>query len=132
MEVDVPEGDQVPKGTQPVGFTGKPQLIKELDWDSSDEVSNILGHEIIGRFVIVLYIMYTVSQTKGFWVWDVFNFNFIVSDNSNAALRTVSSDLETDSTVSVNMFISFKHGYILQQSHTLLTSSGVLRQTSET
>lgn len=47
MEVDVPEGDQVPKGTQPVGFTGKLQLIKCLYWDLTDEVSKILGHDNI-------------------------------------------------------------------------------------
>ena len=29
----MPEGDQVPKGAQPVGFTGKPQLIKNLNWE---------------------------------------------------------------------------------------------------
>lgn len=49
----MPEGDQVPKGTQPVGFTGKPQLIKYLYWDLTDEVSKILGHEIIRTFVKV-------------------------------------------------------------------------------
>lgn len=43
MEVDVPEGDQVPEGTQPVGFTVKPQLIKYLYWDLIEVDSNILG-----------------------------------------------------------------------------------------
>lgn len=47
IEVDVPEGDQVPGGTQPVGFTGKPQLIKYLYWDFTYEVSKILGHRKI-------------------------------------------------------------------------------------
>lgn len=37
LEVDVPEGDQVPEGAQPVGFTGKTQLIKYLYWDFTDE-----------------------------------------------------------------------------------------------
>lgn len=33
MEVNVPEGDQVPKGARPVGFTGKPQLINYILWE---------------------------------------------------------------------------------------------------
>lgn len=60
----MPEGDQVPKGTQPVGFTGKPQLIKYLYWDLTDEVSKILGHEIIRTFVKV----HSVLQYGSFFV----------------------------------------------------------------
>lgn len=48
MEVGVPEGDQVPQGTQPVGFTGE-QLIMYPYWDWTDEVSKILGREIKWR-----------------------------------------------------------------------------------
>lgn len=57
MEVDVPEGDHVPKGAQPVGFTSKPQLIKYLYWDLNEEFSKILGHESIGRFVKVHHVL---------------------------------------------------------------------------
>lgn len=70
VEVDVPEGDQVPKGTQPVGFTGKPQLIKYLYWDLTDEVSKIVGHEIIWTFVKVHNILqhgYFFVLAKGFF-----------------------------------------------------------------
>lgn len=56
LEVDVPEGDQVPEGTQPVAFTGKPQLIKCLYWDLSDE-------EIIATFVK----MYSMANLNAFW-----------------------------------------------------------------
>lgn len=65
IEVDVPEGDQVPKGCQPVGFTGKLQLIKYLCWDLTNEVSNILGHEIIGTFVKIHSIFQPVLSLRG-------------------------------------------------------------------
>lgn len=46
LEVDVPEGDQVPEGAQPVGFTGKMQLIKCLYWDVTDEDIKLKEHFI--------------------------------------------------------------------------------------
>lgn len=66
MDVDVPEGDQVPKVPQPVGFTGKPQLIKYLYWDLTDEVSTIVGHEIIGIFVKV-QMQYNINAVRLFF-----------------------------------------------------------------
>lgn len=37
LEVNVPEGDQVPEGTRPVGFHWYKQLIKYLWWDLTNE-----------------------------------------------------------------------------------------------